>query len=341
MGGFEGGGDPALLRVPSVVFGVATIPVVCSLGLRTVGRWAGAAAAGFLAISPFALYYSVEARPYATLMFFAALSALLLLVAFERGKGWWIAFGLSVAATLYSHYTGLFVVGAECAWALTTQRGRGQELLVAYGVAVAAYLPWIPSVKGEELDVYGDVAKLLDLSATDALLNWLGGHPFLAPEPLPLILLGVALLIGALSTLSGGNVWARSVEALRGPVGLVVSLAVITPVAIFVYSLVSTDLFPFARNLIASLPFAALLIGWVLTQPSPRIAIVAILLAGAGLATATAMDFDSSRSRPDYPGVASRLDDLAQCGDRAFFSSKGLSSRCHGPCARQVLRPAP
>ena len=41
------GSDPALLRLPSVALGTATIPLVYLVGRRTVGRWAGVVGAGF------------------------------------------------------------------------------------------------------------------------------------------------------------------------------------------------------------------------------------------------------------------------------------------------------
>ena len=73
-------GDPTLwLRVPSLVLGTAAIPLTYLIGLRTVGRSGALIGAALLALAPFAVFYAGEARAYATLVFFVALSTLALL----------------------------------------------------------------------------------------------------------------------------------------------------------------------------------------------------------------------------------------------------------------------
>lgn len=307
-----------------MILGTSTIPLVHLLGLRTVGRRAGVAGAGFIALSPFAVYYSAEARAYATLMFLSTLSVLLLLVALERGRrGWWIGYGLSVAAVLYTHYTGVFVVAAAGAWALATQRGRWRELLLGYGVATVAFLPWIPWMKpeGKGLYVWKDVTTIVGLSHTRAVLNWLVGHPFL-PHKAPLILLGAAIAVGLVTMHRAGSWPGR--DALRRPAGLVAVLAMITPLGLLAYSYLSFDLFAFPRNLSASLPFAALAVGWVLTRGGQRVALVALALAATGLVIGTAKNLDPSRARPNYPDVARYVDDVARGRDRVFFHPAGF-----------------
>src|SRR5437588_1842570 len=68
-------GDPTIwIRLPSLILGTATIPIVYLLGRGSVRRVPGALGAAVVAVSPFSLYYGVEARPYATLAFCCALS---------------------------------------------------------------------------------------------------------------------------------------------------------------------------------------------------------------------------------------------------------------------------
>src|SRR5215213_1971416 len=132
------GSDPALLRLPSLALGTATVPLVYLLGARSVGGRAGVVAAGFLALSPFAIYYSVDPRPYATLLFLSTLSALALLAALERGGTLrWAAWSLSVAAVLYTHYTGAAVVAAEAGWVLLAHPARRREVATAAAIAAA------------------------------------------------------------------------------------------------------------------------------------------------------------------------------------------------------------
>jgi hypothetical protein len=68
------GSSDAWLRALSVVFGVASIPLIHRLASRLGGPGAGLAAAAFLALSPYHVYYSREARSYALLGLLCVLS---------------------------------------------------------------------------------------------------------------------------------------------------------------------------------------------------------------------------------------------------------------------------
>lgn len=61
--------SPYFVRLFSVLFGTATIPIIYLIGKRMSGSLMGVAAAAFLAFSPFNVYYAQEARMYTLLMF--------------------------------------------------------------------------------------------------------------------------------------------------------------------------------------------------------------------------------------------------------------------------------
>ena len=93
--------------MPSLLAGVATVPLVYVLGARTVGRAAGLAGAALLALSPFAIFYASEARAYALMTLIVVLSTLALLRALETNeRRWWAAFALLQAAAMYSALHG-------------------------------------------------------------------------------------------------------------------------------------------------------------------------------------------------------------------------------------------
>src|SRR5215212_396612 len=73
--------SPELLRAPSLLAGVAAIPLVYRLGERTVGRCAGLVAAALTTFSPFMVYYSGEARGYELMVVLTLASTLSLLAA--------------------------------------------------------------------------------------------------------------------------------------------------------------------------------------------------------------------------------------------------------------------
>ncbi len=69
-----GGDAPYHVRLLSVLFGAAAIPVIYLIGVRISGVVMGLAAALLLALSPFHIYYAQEARMYTLLTFNAAVA---------------------------------------------------------------------------------------------------------------------------------------------------------------------------------------------------------------------------------------------------------------------------
>ena len=97
------GTGEAALRLPSALAGIATVPLLYLLGRRTFGRAAGLVAATLLALSPLAIWYSLEAKAYALLLLVTVVAWLLLWEAVEQGGRWrWLGWagitliGLSV-----------------------------------------------------------------------------------------------------------------------------------------------------------------------------------------------------------------------------------------------------
>ncbi|MCX6388190.1 MAG: glycosyltransferase family 39 protein, partial [Solirubrobacterales bacterium] len=87
----SGSSSSGLIRLPSLLAGVALIPIVALLGRRLIGSRAGVAAAAIAAASPFLVFYSVEARSYSLTVALSTASTLLLLRALDRGgKANWI-----------------------------------------------------------------------------------------------------------------------------------------------------------------------------------------------------------------------------------------------------------
>jgi 4-amino-4-deoxy-L-arabinose transferase-like glycosyltransferase len=108
------GTSPVALRLPSVACSWATIPLVAGLAGALGGRGAARWAAWFAALSPFLVHHGQEARMYSMV---AALAAghLLLLARFltGRSRALGLAFVLTGAALVATHYYGAFLVTAE------------------------------------------------------------------------------------------------------------------------------------------------------------------------------------------------------------------------------------
>jgi mannosyltransferase len=112
------------LRSLSACAGVATIPVAYLIGRELRGARTGVLAAALVAVNPMLLWYSQEARAYALLGLFCALSLLYCVRALQHGERrdftWW---GIFSALALATHYFAVFPLLAEL-FLLARRRGR-------------------------------------------------------------------------------------------------------------------------------------------------------------------------------------------------------------------------
>jgi uncharacterized membrane protein len=316
-------GDPTYwIRLPSLVFGTALVPLGYALGARTVSRAAGLVAAAMLTLNAFAIFYGTEARSYIAVAFFAGLSTLCLLEALRTGKRWWwVAYGVAVLAVLYTHYTGAFVVIAQAAWAMWTHRERLRSLIIVNGLVVLAYAPWIPSFLLQEKHSIDEARRIALYQPASwhtfgqINLQALMGHPFVLPSQLPgtiPVIVGLAVLFVA----AGGRAWrARVKPRLSSVLTLMALLTVATPIGVGIVSLRPNESFMIARNLIASLVPASVLVGWLLTSMRRRAAVPAVAAFLVVLGIGTVIGMKSSSRRTPYREVAHFIDAHSRTGD--------------------------
>ena len=69
------------VRLPSLLAGVATLPLVYAAGCRMIGRRGALAATTVATVSPFLIYFSAQARNYAVMIFLLVLATVLILEA--------------------------------------------------------------------------------------------------------------------------------------------------------------------------------------------------------------------------------------------------------------------
>ena len=195
------------------------------LGLRTVGRSAAIVGSALVALSPFLIFYSTEARAYALVMFLVLASTLALLEAISTNRlGWWAAYAVLGCAAMYSHYTAVFALAAQLLWALVVHPERTRELLGASLAAAIGFAPWLPALIKNTSSPGTQVFDIVDPfglhAVTHDLSLWAIGHPYieLGSEPgtvaIVLILAGTAGAgAGALGAFQGSR--ERSIPALR------------------------------------------------------------------------------------------------------------------------------
>ncbi len=325
----QAGHAPELVRAPSLIAGALTIPAVHALGVRTVGRTAALVATALTALSPFMIYYSAEARAYGVMMLFVVLSTLAMLIAADTRRGrWWVAYALCSCAAVYSHYTCVFALGAQLGWLLWAHPETRRAAVVSNLGAVAGFLPWST---GLVADLTSPTSKILSalspFTAHDVRLgveHWLIGYPYTWVARLPelpgavaLVLLGLALLVAAAGI-------ATQRPRLDRRLVLVALLFVSAPVGEALVSVVGTNLFG-VRNLAASWPAFALLLGAMLAAAGPRLRVAAAVLAVASFALGAAKLLESRYQRPDYRGAADFIARSARPADAVIDETAVLS----------------
>lgn len=134
-----------MLRLPSVIFAVASIPAIYLLGRDLFGKVAGLVAAALLSVHMFHVFLSRQARSYSLLVLLLLLSCWLLLT-FTKApqRTLHLAAYASVSAlAVYAHLFALLVIGSQWLAVLGTRRRRidGQRFAVAIALFFVLALP--------------------------------------------------------------------------------------------------------------------------------------------------------------------------------------------------------
>jgi len=102
------------LRLPSVLFGVASIWALFLLGRRVLSTREALLASALMTVSYHHIWFSQNARGYMGLLFFSLLATWLWLEGLERQKWvWWFCYSLAVVGGMWTHLTMAFVVAAH------------------------------------------------------------------------------------------------------------------------------------------------------------------------------------------------------------------------------------
>jgi len=128
------GNSEISLRIPSVVFGVATVYVTYLIAKKLFNQKIGLIASFFLATSGLAIYYSQEARMYSL----AALLISCLVYMFLERK--WLLFSLTLALIGMTDYVSLFIVPVF----LIVGWGNIKKVILSFIPLLTVFLFWSP-----------------------------------------------------------------------------------------------------------------------------------------------------------------------------------------------------
>ena len=241
------------IRSLSALLGTLTVPLGYPIGRQLASRRTGLLLTALLALNPMLIWYSQEARSYALLVLFGALSFLFFLRALDRRRGLDLGlWALCSALALGSHYFAFFAVGIEAAWLLVALRDRWRALLPALALVAAAGLVLLPLIAAQVnpshigwIEETSLPARLLQTAVS--FLIGETGHVIAEPPRERYAILPVAALgLGAALLLVRGN----RRERRGGALGLAVGLGVVALAA--VAALVGKD-YVVERNLLPAL----------------------------------------------------------------------------------------
>jgi 4-amino-4-deoxy-L-arabinose transferase-like glycosyltransferase len=133
-------------RLPAMLFGVATVPLLYWVARLALSRWASVAAASVLAVSYHHIFFSQNARGYSAALFFTLATSGLLIKAIADDKGWrWALYvagmvlGIAALANMAFVLASHVVIGAIAVICVRRRGASGiplaRRLALVFGVA--------------------------------------------------------------------------------------------------------------------------------------------------------------------------------------------------------------
>jgi uncharacterized membrane protein len=289
-----GDGDGEI-RLFSAIVGTAAIPVLYAAcrELR-LSRRTSLIAAALLAVNPYLVWYSQEARAYSLLVLLAAVSVLAFARALQRGRSrdYWL-FGLATAALLATHYFAIFLIAPELAMLLWQRRHSWRPVVLGLVPLALAAVPlsWLAiDQRSRNLQEWiHDWSLRFRLG--EAARHLLAGPS--APRPWLWKVLGAAVALGALVALLAPPRQERTTARMMTTIGLT---AVLLPI---VLALLGADYF-LDRNVIVVV--VVLVIPVAIGFGSTRFrfvgstVLVAVLVGSVVTTTAVVRDVDLQRA---------------------------------------------
>ncbi len=174
------GREPWAIRLPAMLFGLGVLAATWVLAREVAGATIAHVTTLLLALSYHEIWFSQNARGYTGLAFFSTLGMLYFLRGLRNPTpGTWIAYGLTLAAAVFTHLTGAFFFMAQgLVWLglILWRKMRGDldaatvklpflGFLVGGVIAAIVYLPLIPSLMAT-------VGSVSETSATDVMQEY-------------------------------------------------------------------------------------------------------------------------------------------------------------------------
>jgi len=177
------------LRMPSVLFGIASIVMLFLVARRLFDDKTALLAAAFMSISAMHVVYAQEARLYLMFTFLVICSTYAFLRINE--KKWMAVYFFVMTIAIYTNYIALLVLGIHGVWLIVEKKFNKRWLLVSCSVLVAA-LPLLPIVIAQFFGRNNGLAETLVSRGVPQVLANFGIFFFALP---PILALGGIFMI--------------------------------------------------------------------------------------------------------------------------------------------------
>jgi mannosyltransferase len=291
------GSSEAGIRSFSALAGTATVVAAYGAGAALLSRRVGLIAAALVAVNPFLVWYSQEARAYAFVTLFVAVGLWFFGLGLGGDRralaGWAIASALALA----THYFAVFVVLPEAVWLLARAPARRRALsapLVPAAV-LAAELPLLLAQRGNGASAtQSSFVKRVIGVPKDLVVG------FSFPAELAGTILAALLVLGGLLLLVTRTPVRDRQRALL--TGAVAAFAIVAPI---VLAGGGAD-YVTARNAIVAVVPAAVCLG--AGYAANRVGVVmAAVLCALSFAIALSVSLDKKYGRTDWRGLAQAI----------------------------------
>ena len=303
------------LRLLSALCGIALVPVAYTIARELSGKRAGLIAAALVAVSPYLVWYSQEARAYALYALLTAASMLLFLRALDRPAprtlaAWSVLSALAVA----THYFAGFIVGIEAVWLLVAT-ARSRAVLAAVGGVAATCAALAPLLLSQRSSGRTDWVEDTSLAtrAVDTAKRFLTGQfgtpvDALAVAAALLVIYGVVMLF----------VCAGERERRRASIVLAVAFGSIA--APFALAIAGFDYYRDQYVIGALVPLLCVVAVGIAATPARRAVVLASALCALLASIAIVQQFDDDLQREDFRKVSELLGPPA--GNRVIVSDR-------------------
>lgn len=313
------------LRSLSALAGTLMVPVTFAAGAALVSRRVGIVAAAIVAVSPFLVWYSQEARAYALFALVAALTMYFFARALRGDQRSLVGWALAAAVAIATHYFAVFVVGAEALWLIAHQRRRA---LLATALPAAVLLAEVPLIVKQRHNGGNLSASPLAHRVAGIPKDLAVGYSF--PAELAGTIVAAALIVVGVALVRNATRERRRAALIAGAIA---TLAVLAPIVV---ALFGRD-YVIARNMIAVVVPAAIFVGAGYTANRVGIA-AAVLLCALSLAIVGGVAADTRYGRTDWRGAAKQL--AATAGPRAIVATPTIDTVLWRPYLPGLQEPA-